>query len=95
MKHLYKYENGELVEFDKDIEPGDEGYIQIDTYGAEHQCSELWEKEGHFIVMMNVNDNHADAVHIDGVPNLLNFIRDYLNPLLNLQSMSTGFLSGE
>jgi len=86
MASTFTYRDGVLVPAETEIDPKGAGYICLAEYGDVHtDAAVVWRKDDAFLVYLNIDDMVLETVLIDGVPDYLRFVREYMLPLIQLQ----------
>ena len=88
MQHHYAYRNGVMEPVESGFDPAEtDGWSCIDEYGK-FPTQDVWGKEDRFVVRIDVDSAYGYYVQIEGLPDYLNFVRDYLLPLVTLQNLA-------
>ena len=86
MESTFIYRDGTLVPGGAEIDPAKSGYRLLAEYGDQaFQAAIVWRKQETFLVYLNIDDMDLETVHIDGVPDFLRFVREYMLPLIQAQ----------
>ena len=85
----FVYRDGVMKPGKLEFEPEDAGYSCVDTFGNDNtQSCDVWRNGNRFVVFLDVDTFTSESVQIEGLPDYLAFVRDYLLPLVQLQHYS-------
>ncbi len=94
MVQSYKYSNRVLTDnratkFNEfsDEELSGEGFHVAVRVGQEELVHDVWmNHKNHYVVILTIDSGSWEAVEIVGLVNYLDFVREYLNPLVSCYS---------